>query len=125
MDSLGHVNNAVYLHYFEHAAWEHSYSLGLTRERYAELGGIFVMRRLEIDYLRSAVAGDKLEIATWVHEMRGARAIRNYEIARAGGTELLARATSLWAWIEASSARPRPIPAAILAIFAEVRAAQS
>ena len=64
MDALGHVNNAVYQHYLEHAAIEHLEHLGFTLDRYRELGGVFVMRRIEIDYLRSAAAGDRLEIST-------------------------------------------------------------
>lgn len=70
MDALGHVNNAVYQHYLEQAAIEHSEYLGLNLDRYRELGGWFIMRRVEIDYLRPAIAGDILEVTTWVHEMR-------------------------------------------------------
>ena len=117
MDALGHVNNAIYLHYLEQAAWEHSEHLGLTLAGYEELGGIFIMRKLEIDFVRPAVAGDLLAITTWVHEMRGARAGRKYEIARAEDGQLLVQATALWAWIERVTGRPRPIPASVLAMF--------
>ncbi|HEY9708640.1 MAG TPA: acyl-CoA thioesterase, partial [Oculatellaceae cyanobacterium] len=58
MDALGHVNNAVYQHYLEQAAVEHSEHLGLSVQRCQELGGVFVMRKIEIEYLRPAVAGD-------------------------------------------------------------------
>ncbi len=118
MDALGHVNNAVYLHYLEQAAWEHSESLGVTLNRYAALGGVFIMRRLEIDYLHPVVAGDPLEIATWVHEMHGARAYRKYQITNTRSGQVAARATALWAWIERASGRPRPIPPELIAIFA-------
>src|SRR5690349_6863540 len=103
MDALGHVNNAVYLHYLEHAGWEHSLSVGMTLERYRQVGGIFVMRRIEIDYLRPAVAEEWLEIATWVPEMHGPRAVRKYHIRRAGTPDVILRATALWAWIDATS----------------------
>jgi acyl-CoA thioester hydrolase len=119
MDSLGHVNHAVYLHYLEQAAVEHSEHLGFTLERYQELGGVFVMRRLEIDYLRSAVAGDTLEITTWAHEMRGPRAIRRYEIRKQGQAELLVTAEALWVWIETSTMRPRAIPGVLLEAFVQ------
>jgi acyl-CoA thioester hydrolase len=62
MDAIGHVNNSVYQNYLEQAAIEHSEHLGLTLELYRELSGVFVMRRVEIDYLRPAVAGDRLDI---------------------------------------------------------------
>ena len=70
MDAIGHVNNSVYQNYLEQAAIEHSEHLGLSLELYRELSGVFVMRRVEIDYLRPAVAGDRLDITTWIQQMR-------------------------------------------------------
>jgi acyl-CoA thioester hydrolase len=124
MDALGHVNNAVYLHYLEQAAWEHSEHIGLTLAHYEQLGGIFIMRKLEIEFMRPAVAGDLLAISTWVYEMRGARAIRKYEIAHADSGKLLVQATALWAWIERATGRPRPIPAFVLDMFLRPEAGQ-
>ncbi len=116
-DVLGHVNNAVYLSYLEQAAVEHSDSLGLNLEHYRELGGVWVLRHMEIDYLRSALEGDLLDITTWLHEMRGVRAIRRYEIRRANDNELLLKAEALWVWVSFTTMRPRPIPQEVLAIF--------
>ena len=84
MDALGHVNNAVYQSYLEQAAIEHSEHLGLTLDNYRQLGSVFVMRRLAIDYLRPAIAGDYLDITTWIQEVRGSRAVRRYEIRKPG-----------------------------------------
>ena len=122
---LGHVNNAVYLHYLEQAAWEHSEYLGVTLARYDELGGVFVMRKLEIDYLRPAVAGDTLEIMTWAHEMHGPRAVRKYEIAHADTGKVLVRATALWAWIERATGRPRPMPPGLIELFSRPASADA
>lgn len=119
MDALGHVNNAVYQHYLEQAAIEHSERLGFTFARYRELGGVFVLRKITIDYRRPAVGGDALLISTWVGEMRGPRAIRHYEIHREADGELLVSAEALWAWFDLASQRPRPIPAPLLAAFLE------
>ncbi len=117
MDALGHVNNAVYQHYLEHAAIEHLEHLGFTLDRYRELGGVFVMRRIEIDYLRSAASGDRLEISTWIEQMRGPRAVRRYSIALAGSDEILLKAEALWVWVEVSTMRPRAIPQQIMDVF--------
>ncbi len=125
MDVLGHVNNAVYLHYLEQAAVEHSEHLGFTFERYRELGGAFVLRQLEIDYRRPAVAGDTLEITTWVHEMRGPRAIRRYEIRKQGDDELLLTAEALWVWVDAATMRPRALPSVVLETFLETHQEES
>ncbi len=116
MDALGHVNNAVYQSYLEQAAIEHSENLGLTLNTYRELGCVFVMRRLAIDYLRPAIAGDYLEITTWIHQLRGSRAIRRYEIRKTDNV-LVVTAEALWVWVESASMRPKPIPQNILDIF--------
>lgn len=117
MDALGHVNNAVYQNYLEQAAIEHSESLGFNFELYQELGGVFVMRRVEIDYLRPAVASDTLEITTWLEEIRGTRARRRYEIRKQNKDDLLVTAEALWVWVDTKTMRPRPIPDVLLSKF--------
>ncbi|MBD2777335.1 hypothetical protein ICL16_36125 [Iningainema sp. BLCCT55] len=67
------------------------------------------MRRVEIDYLRPAVAGDTLEVTTWLKEMRGSR-VRCYEIRVRYQDNLLVT-------VEASTMRPRPIPSVLLERF--------
>lgn len=117
MDALGHVNNAIYQNYLEQAAVEHSEHLGLTLELYRKLGGIFVMRRVEIDYLRPAVAGDRLQVTTWLEEMRGSRAVRRYEIRKPDNDHLLVTAEALWVWVDATTMRPKAIPSVLLQAF--------
>lgn len=117
MDALGHVNNAVYQHYLEQAAIEHSEHLGFTLDHYEQMGGVYVMRRIEIEYLRPAVAGDTLEVTTWVEKMRGPRAIRRYEIRRQGEDDLLVTAQATWVWVNAKTMRPQAIPAEMIAAF--------
>ena len=116
MDSLGHVNNAVYLSYLEQAAIEHADALGFSQARLAELGGLFVVRRHEIDYLGAAVAGDELAVITWPEMLSGPRAIRCYEIRAAANGKRLVAARTLWVWVDFNG-RPRPIPRAILSTF--------
>ena len=117
MDALGHVNNAVYQHYLEPAAVEHSEHLGFNQQHCEDLGGIFVMRRIEIDYLRPAVAGDTLEVTTWLQTVRGPRAIRRYEIRKQGDDQLLVTAEALWVWVDTKAMRPRVIPRQIVEAF--------
>ena len=117
MDALGHVNNAVYQHYLEQAAVEHSEHLGFGQKLYEGLGGVFVMRRIEIEYLRPAVAGDFLNVTTWLQEVRGPRAIRRYEIRKQGEEPLLVTAEALWVWVDTKAMRPRAIPQPIMDAF--------
>ncbi len=138
MDALGHVNNAVYLHYLEQAAYEHSAAAGFSDERTRELGGMWIVRRHEIEYLRPAAAGDVLQVVTWAVEFKGARAVRDYAIHRYEGqshdphalpadgflppnqplpADPLVRARTLWVWADLATARPRRIPAALYPAF--------
>jgi acyl-CoA thioester hydrolase len=117
MDALGHVNNAVYLHYLEQAAIEHSEHAGFTLKRYRKMGGVFVLRKLEIDYRSSAVAGDTLVIKTWVEEMRGPRTVRRYEIRNQADNSIVATAQALWAWVDLKTQRPRSIPRDLIDAF--------
>ena len=112
-DGLGHVNNAVYLNYLEQAAIEHAEAMGFGKARLAELGGFFVVRRHEIDYLGGAVAGDDLAITTWPETLSGPRAVRCYEIRNAARAKRLVAARTLWVWIDRMTGRPRPMPRAI------------
>lgn len=136
MDALGHVNNAVYLNYLEQAGIEHSAALGYDAARLRELGGYFIARRHEIDFLRPALAGDLLQVVTWIGEQRGAQAVREYVLARldrpargvvpadhflAPGFALpgaaLVRARTYWVWVGAEDGRPRRPPTEVSAAF--------
>jgi acyl-CoA thioester hydrolase len=75
------------------------------------------MRRIEIDYLRPAVAGDRLEITTWLQEMRGSRATRRYEIRKQNNDHLLVTAEALWVWVDVTTMRPKAIPTVLLEVF--------
>jgi len=118
LDTLGHVNNAVYQNYLEQAAIEHLEQFGFSLQRYRELGGVFVMRRMAIEYLRPSLAGDTLEIVTWIDNMGRARTIRHYEIYRQGEDAPLVTAEALWVWVDLEKMRPKPIPKVFLELFA-------
>lgn len=136
MDALGHVNNAVYLHYLEQAAIEHSTALGYNGEALRALGGFFIARRHEIEYLRPAIAGDLLQVVTWVAEMSAAQSLREYAIVRrefpadgrppadgplaaapAAPGMVLVRARTNWVWVGVTDGRPRRIPTTLRDVF--------
>jgi YbgC/YbaW family acyl-CoA thioester hydrolase len=139
-DLLGHINNAVYLHYMEQAAIEHATFLGLTVEASRAFGGVFVARRHEIEFLRAAYPGDVVRVQTWLLEPHGARVTRCYQIyrvedpssepftGRVPRTEtpltqqsVLVRATTEWVFMSGDG-RPRRIPEGIQAMFAKASA---
>jgi acyl-CoA thioester hydrolase len=117
LDELGHANNIGYLRWLQDAAVAHSASVGLTFERYVQLGGVFVVRRHEIDYLRSALRGDELEVRTHVATVMAAKSERKYDIVRLRDEVVIARALTMWGYVEIATGRPTRIPDEIHVAF--------
>ena len=117
LDELGHANNIGYLRWLQDAAVAHSAAVGLGFERYVELGGVFVVRRHEIDYLRSALRGDELEVRTHVATVMAAKSERKYDIVRLRDEVVIARALTTWGYVEIATGRPMRIPDEIYVAF--------
>lgn len=117
LDELGHANNIGYLRWLQDAAVAHSAASGLTFARYVELGGVFVVRRHEIDYLRSALRGDELEVRTHVASVMAAKSERRYEIVRLADETPIARALTVWGFVDVRTGRPMRIPDEIYDAF--------
>lgn len=119
IDELGHVGNVHYLGWLIAAATAHSSAQGWPWPRYRELGAAFVVRRHELDYLRSARLDDALVVRTWVRTIGRASSVRASEVVRGtgSGAEVLLRAATTWAFIDLASGTPRRIPAELVAAF--------
>ena len=117
IDHLGHVNNAVWLRFVVGLADAHSTALGFDFERLRALGGLWIVRRHEIDYDAPAFAGDELLEETWLEHMKGARSVRACRFTRPRDGALLLRALTTWAYCDFAEQRPRRIPPEILAAF--------
>lgn len=139
-DALGHVNNANYLHYLEQAAIDHAAAAGFDVGTLRTMGGLFIARKHEIEFLRPAHSGDWLRVITWPESLGAARAIRCYWIVRLETDELagespkdrlvipehvpepnptavLVKARTEWAFVVPESGRPRRIPDVVTAEF--------
>ena len=75
-DSLGHVNNSVYVQYLLQTTLD---AIGVINSE----GASPEARRLEIEYRTPARYGDELDIATWVMGRNDAGFVRGYTITRA------------------------------------------
>jgi acyl-CoA thioester hydrolase len=139
LDPLGHVNNAAYLTYLEQAAIDHAAAECYDAAHLRQLGGVFIARRHEIDYLRPAVEGDWLRVTTWPADLAGARATRAYEIGRltpdelaagppqdglhpaatnrAPAGDLIVQARTEWAYVDIVTGRPQRVPLEVIAAF--------
>jgi acyl-CoA thioester hydrolase len=116
IDELGHVNNLVYVRWVLEAATDHSRARGWDFDAYRAAGGVFVVRRQEIDYLRPVFAGDPIRVVTWVESMGRVSSLRRTEIT--SRDEPIARAATTWAFVSVATGRPTRIPEALRAAFA-------
>jgi acyl-CoA thioester hydrolase len=87
-DALGHVNNAVYLHYLQQA----------TAETWANLGAsAWGLCSLAMEYLAPAYSGDELEVRAWASGLENTRLVCGYAITRVADDRTLMRARANWA----------------------------
>ena len=111
IDAYDHVNNAVYMTWCDRAAWDHSAALGLPIDKCLELDRGMAVVRSVIAYLRPAVLGDAIQVATWLLPAEGKlRVRRRFQIRREVDGATLARADIEYACIELSSGRPTRWP---------------
>lgn len=114
------ANNVLILRWMLRAAVAHSVSLGFGGDEFAALGAMFVVRRHEVDYHRSARLGDRLLLRTWPVFMKAATAERRTEILRPADGAVIARGHHVWAWI-GFDGRPQRMPDIVLAAFDPAR----
>ena len=111
IDAYDHVNNSVYLEWFDKAAWSHSATLGISVEQCVAMRRGMAAHRTEIDYLRAAVLGDRVQVGTWIVSSDGKlRVERRFEVRRADDHELLARARTEYVCINLNSGRAARMP---------------
>ena len=82
VDSFGHVNNAVFLTYFEWARAQMWFDLTEAKGEPEDIG--FIMARAEIDYL-AQLGMEPIDICVRVSEMRNTSLDTIYEIRRRDG----------------------------------------
>jgi len=114
IDELGHVNNAVWVQWIQQVAIAHWDAVADAAHRDAYY---WVIVRHEIDYLRAAVAGDRITARTWVGDApQGARFDRHMEFIGRDG-KVCVRARTQWAIIDKEAGRPIRVPAEVIAPF--------
>jgi acyl-CoA thioester hydrolase len=87
-DALGHVNNAVYLHYLEQT----------TAEAWASLGAsTWELRSLAMEYVAPAYSGDELQVRASTDGFEGDLLVCRYSITRSDDARPILRARATWA----------------------------
>jgi len=83
----GIVYYANYLKYIERARSDWVRGLGIDQNAMKEAGQVFVVRRVEADYLAPAHLDDELVVETTVLQVTGARLVMEQQVKR--GSEVI------------------------------------
>lgn len=112
-DAGGVVYYANYLKFMERARSEWLRASGFEQDVLRdEAGVVFVVRRVEIDYLSPARFNDQLDVSVGLRELGRASLAVQQELMR--GSTCLARASVTLACVDAVRFKPVKIPATIL-----------
>jgi acyl-CoA thioester hydrolase len=111
IDAYNHVNNSVYLSWFDRVAWSHSDALGIALGECTRIRRGMAAHRAEIDYQKAAVLGDQVAVATWIVSTDNRlRVERRFQVRRAPNGETLARARTDYVCINLDSGRACRMP---------------
>jgi acyl-CoA thioester hydrolase len=115
IDAYNHVNNSVYLSWFDSAAWAHSAALGIALSECVRIRRGMAAHRTEIDYQRAAVLGDRVSVGTWIVSADAKlRVERRFQVRRVPDGETLARARTDYVCINLDSGRAARMPDAFV-----------
>ena len=124
IDVHGHVNNQEYLRWMQEVAIEHSAAQGWPMARYLEEGASWYVRSHLIEYLRPAMLGDVIRVATWVAGMERRNSLRRTLFLREADHAVVARAETRWIFVDLKNGRPLPIPDYLRSAFEVVDSEQ-
>lgn len=112
-DAYGVVYYANYLKFLERARSEWLRSFGLEQpDLIAHHRGVFVVRRVEADYLLPARFNEELTVEAVLVERNRASMVMDQRVLR--GDEVLMNARITLVWVHEKSFKPARIPAEVL-----------
>lgn len=114
IDELGHVNNVIYLDWVQKVSQEHWVAMAPEKMRKE---GFWVVLSHYIAYKSPAFKGEKLRLTTWVTQMQGVKSERHVEISRIKDERLIAKAVTLWCYVDPEKQRPKRITSEMAALF--------
>ncbi|RSU49301.1 MULTISPECIES: thioesterase family protein [unclassified Sphingomonas] len=112
IDFMGHVNNASYLKWVQHAVVSHWEKLA-PAEAVAE--HLWVALKHEITYRKPAFLEDEVIATVILEKVQGARAF--YETVIRRGEEVLAEVKSSWCCLDAETLRPARLAKSVVDRF--------
>jgi acyl-CoA thioester hydrolase len=118
-DAGGVVYHASYLRFMERARSEWLRTQGIAQSTFKQDTGLaFVVRSMQLDFLKPALLDDELDVTVAVQQRRAASILFGQSISRADGVELV-RAQVRVACVDVANMRPMPIPTGVLSALDE------
>ena len=118
LDTQGHLNQAVYLQYAEHARWETLRAAGLPQDKLLATGVGPVALEVNVTFLRELRGGDEVTV-TCAFDFAGGKTFRTLqEIRKADGT-VAAQITGVGGLLDLTERRLVPEPAERLRALAD------
>jgi len=120
LDALGHVNNAVYLSYFELARLAYIRTLlgvdaTIDRRTLLPVDFQFILAEVTCHYRSPATLGDRLAVSIWVSQAGRKSFVFEYRITDEVTGRLVAEGCSTQVWYDYAANETRPVPAEIIA----------
>ena len=116
IDANGHANNVEFVRWMQEAAVAHADARGLTAAT-KQAGATWLVRSHQVEYLRPALAGERLRVLTWVADFRRAFSTRRYRFTRPADGAVLARGETNWVFVDVATGRPKSIPTELQGLF--------
>ncbi len=95
--------------FFQESATAHSTQVGAGTEFLFDQGLVWLLHRLEIEFVRYPLLGEEIRIITWSRGFKGFKAFRDYRILSHEGEEI-ARASSVWLFFDVNRKRISKVP---------------
>lgn len=115
-DAGGVVYHAAYVCFFERARTEWLRQHGHTHAAIAELGVLFAVKSLAVQYRQSALLDDELTVETTARAAGRSRVLFQQQLRR--GEEMLAEAEVEVVCVSPAPFRPIPLPPPLKALLA-------
>lgn len=117
LDPTGQAHHDVYQNYLHQLSFEGSADAGFGVKRYAELGTMWFIRTIIVEYGRPAVFDDVLEARTWISDMRKFRSHREYVLTHVPSGEMVVQAQADWVYLDMRTLWPKRFSPELLAQF--------
>lgn len=110
LDAYGHVNHAVFLHYYEQARLEYLESRGISFRTWWDEGYMSVIARAEVEYLQPLEMSQRIVIPGEIEQAGETSLVLHQEILRLPDLEPVSKARFVLVFLSRQTGRPVPLP---------------